>query len=52
MPAARNYPPGIYRDAIVHPILSRDLCDEHAGRVVARARERGIEVYWDSEPPG
>ncbi len=35
-------------DAIGHPIVGRDLCDEHAERVIARARVRAVEIYWRS----
>jgi hypothetical protein len=39
------------RDPIGHPIWHRELCDAHAKPLIARARARGIEVYWHGDPP-
>jgi hypothetical protein len=39
------------RDRIGHPIWHRELCDEHARPIIARARGLGIETYWHGEPP-
>jgi hypothetical protein len=39
------------RDRIGHPIWHRELCDEHAKPLIARARGLGIETYWHGDPP-
>jgi hypothetical protein len=39
------------RDPIGYPIWHRELCDDHARLLIARARERGVEVYWHGDPP-
>jgi hypothetical protein len=39
-------------DRIGHPILSRDLCDDHARPLIAKAQARGVEVFWHDEPAG
>ena len=38
------------RDRIGHPIWHRELCDDHARPLIARARGRGIETYWHGDP--
>jgi hypothetical protein len=39
------------RDPIGHPIWHRELCDEHARPIIARARGLSIETYWHGGPP-
>jgi len=39
------------RDPIWHPIWHRELCDEHAKPLIAKAKALGIGVYWHDEPP-
>jgi len=34
------------RDSIGHPIWRKDFCDAHARPLIARAKARGVEVYW------